>query len=208
MGVKEATIELHQGDIPEGLDFGNSVAVDTETMGLNPQRDRLCLMQLSAGDGMCHLVQFKRGVFVAPNIKALLEDQSVTKIFHYARFDLMMIRRYLGATCQPVFCTKIASKLIRTYTSSHGLKDLCRELLGVELVKEQQSSDWGQADLTQEQIRYAAHDVLYLHELRVILDEMLAREGRSELAYACFKFVNSRADLDLGGWLDQNIFAH
>ncbi len=201
-------IHLHQGDLPDGLTFGASVAIDTETMGLNPLRDRLCLVQLSAGDGVCHLVQFRGGVFDAPNLKALLTDPAVTKLFHFARFDLAALKHYLQVDCSPVYCTKIASKLTRTFTDRHGLKDLCRELLGKELSKQQQSSDWGAADLTQEQLKYAASDVLYLHEIRARLDEMLAREGRSDLAKSCFAFLPTRSGLDLAGWDEVDIFAH
>jgi ribonuclease D len=208
VNVQEPSIELHQADLPAGLDFGDSVAVDTETMGLDPDRDRLCLVQLSAGNGTCHLVQLAKGSYDAPNLKALLADESVTKLFHFARFDLAMIRRYLGVTCQPVYCTKVASKLIRTYTDRHGLRDLCRELLGVDINKDQQSSDWGAGTLTPQQLRYAAGDVLYLHALRQKLDAMLEREGRADLAGACFRFLPSRADLDLRGWAGQDILAY
>jgi ribonuclease D len=201
-------IELHKGDLPAGIDFGDSVAIDTETMGLRPERDKLCLIQLSAGDGVCHLVQVSDGNYAAPNLKALLTDEKVTKIFHFARFDVAMLRRYLGIDCSPVYCTKIASRLVRTYTDSHGLKNLCQEILGVQLSKVQQSSDWGSETLSDEQVHYAALDVLYLHRLRDCLDEMLMREGRKELAQACFDFLSVRADLDLGGWRDEDIFAH
>lgn len=202
------TIELHQDDLPEGLDFGGCVAVDSETMGLNLGRDRLCLLQLSAGDGNCHLVQFRDADYRAPNLKALLGDPAVTKLFHFARFDLAMIQRHLGVACQPAYCTKIASKLARTYTDRHSLRDLCRELLGVDLSKQQQSSDWGAAELSDEQLRYAASDVLYLHRLKATLDDMLEREGRRDLAQACFDFLPARAALDLAGWNDVDIFAH
>lgn len=202
------SVELYKGDLPDGLDLGGCVAIDTEAMGLNPQRDRLCLVQISSGDGTCHLVQLPRGGYDAPNLKALLSDASVNKIFHYARFDLMVIRRFLGVVCESVYCTKIASKLARTYTDQHGLKALCRELLGMDMDKEQQSSDWGVEALSPEQIHYAANDVLNLHELREKLDVMLAREGRSELAEACFRFVSSRVELDLNGWMETDIFAH
>ncbi len=201
-------IKLHINDLPDGLDFGDSVAVDTETMGLNLQRDRLCLVQLSAGDEVCHLVQFRDGDYGAANLKTLLADPKVTKLFHFARFDLAMIERNLGVTCRPVYCTKTASKLIRTFTDRHGLKDLCRDLLGVEISKQQQSSDWGAETLTKEQLRYAASDVLYLHRLREQLDDMLEREGRTGLAKACFDFLPIRARLDLAGWPDQDIFEH
>ncbi len=199
---------LHIGDLPPGLDFGSSVAVDTETMGLNPHRDRLCVVQLSAGDGVCHLVHFPDPHFDAPNLKALLADRGVTKLFHFARFDVAAIHRYLGIVCAPVYCTKIASKMTRTFTDKHGLKDLCRELLGVEISKEQQSSNWGAAELTPEQVRYAAGDVLYLHRLRAIFDPLLAREGRTELAQACFDFLPVRGELDLLGWDEPDIFHH
>ncbi len=208
MKVKGASVELHQGDLPPGLDFGDSVAVDTETMGLNTERDRLCLVQVSSGDGTCHMVKFSGRGYDAPNLKALLGDGSITKLFHFARFDLRIIRRYLDVTCAPVYCTKIASRLGRTYTDRHGLKDLCRDLLGVDLSKEQQSSDWGRETLTPEQIRYAAADVLHLHALREKLDSMLAREGRAGLAEACFAFLAHRAELDLRGWADEDIFAY
>ena len=208
MKATPKSIEFHQGDLPQGIDFGASVAVDTETMGLKPGRDRLCLIQLSAGDGVCHLVQFAKGRYGAPNLKALLTDENVTKIFHFARFDVMVIRRYLEVDCRPVYCTKMASKLVRTYTAAHGLKDLCRQLLGIEISKEQQTSDWGAATLSDEQITYAASDVLHLHALRDKLDAMLAREGRADLARACFDFMNARAELDLGGWDEPDLFSH
>ncbi|TCS64747.1 ribonuclease D [Varunaivibrio sulfuroxidans] len=201
-------IHIHQGDLPDGLDFGASVAVDSETLGLLPHRDRLCVVQLSAGDGVCHLVQFAKGGYDAPNLKALFADPSVTKIFHYARFDIAVIKKYLGVACAPIYCTKVASRLTRTYTDKHGLKELCRELIGVEISKEQQSSDWASETLSPEQQVYAATDVLYLHRLRDILEYRLAREGRTEFARACFAFLPTRADLDLGGWADCDIFAH
>jgi len=201
-------IKLHQGDLPAGLDLGPLVAIDTETMGLNPQRDRLCLAQLSAGDGVCHAVQFVAGQYAAPNLKQLLADPAVTKLFHFARFDIAMFRQYLEVECKPIYCTKIASKLVRTYTDKHGLKDLVRELLNVDLSKEQQSSDWGAKDLSERQLAYAANDVAYLHQLKTALDAMLAREGRTDLAEACFEFLPSRAALDLAGWEDLDIFAH
>lgn len=201
-------LHLHQNDLPDGLSFGDSVAVDTETMGLDLRRDRLCLIQLSAGNDVCHLVQFRDGNFRAPNLKALLGDERITKLFHFARFDLAVIERHLGVTCRPVYCTKIASKLTRTFTDRHGLKDLCRDLLGVELSKQMQSSDWGAEELSEEQLRYAASDVLHLHRLRTALDAMLAREGRSALAQSCFAFLPTRAGLDLAGWAGIDIFAH
>lgn len=202
------TVDLHKGDLPEGLDFGASVAIDTETMGLKPGRDRLCLVQLSSGDGNAHIVQLAQGAYEAPNLKALLVDPKVLKLFHFARFDVAVLQRYLDVRCQPIYCTKIASKLIRTFTDRHGLKDLCRDLLSVSISKEQQSSDWGAADLTEAQLTYAAADVLYLHELRAKLDLMLAREHRTELAQACFDFLPTRARLDLAGWPDTDIFEH
>ena len=201
-------IHLHQGDLPNGLDLGKLVAIDTETLGLNPHRDRLCLAQLSAGDGVCHAVQFKAGRYDAPNLKRLLSDPSVTKLFHFARFDIAMFRQYLDQVCAPVYCTKIASKLVRTYTDRHGLKDLVRELLNIDLSKEQQSSDWGAGELSEKQLAYAANDVAYLHQLKDALDTMLAREGRTHLAKACFDFLPTRAELDLAGWEETDIFAH
>ena len=201
-------IHLHRGDLPESLDLGKTVAVDCETMGLEPRRDRLCLVQLSAGDGDCHLVQFAPGAYDAPRLKALLADPGVTTLFHFARFDLAVLRHYLGVRCAPVYCTKIASKLTRTYTDRHGLKDLCRELLGVDLAKQQQMTDWGAAELRKEQLAYAAADVTFLHRLRDRLDAMLAREGRSDLAAACFRFLPYRAELDLLGWAEPDIFEH
>ncbi len=202
------TVELYQGDLPAGLDLGETVAVDTETLGLSPHRDRLCLVQLSSGDGNAHLVQLSNGNYDAPNLKRLLEDETVTKLFHFGRFDIAMIKQYLGVVCRPVYCTKIASRLSRTYTDRHGLKDLCTELIGVDLSKQQQQSDWGARELTPEQLEYAASDVLYLHRLKQSLDERLAREGRTALAEACFEFLPHRAALDLTGWEDQDIFSH
>ena len=202
------TVTLYQGDLPDGLDFGDCVAIDSETMGLDPHRDRLCLVQLSGGDGNAHLVQFAKGQYDAPNLKALLAEPKVTKLFHFGRFDIAVLQRYLGVTSNPVYCTKIASKLVRTYTDRHGLKDLCKELLGVDLSKQQQSSDWGAAELSQQQLDYAASDVLYLHQLRAELETRLAREGRGELARACFEFLPTRAGLDLAGWDEVDIFAH
>ena len=202
------TIDLHQGDLPDGVNLGNLVAIDTETMGLRPERDRLCLMQLSAGDGNAHIVRFTKDQYNAPNLKAMFADTNITKLFHFARFDIAVIQKHLGVTCTPVYCTKIASKLARTYTDRHGLKDLCKELLDVSISKEQQSSDWGKDSLTEMQLSYAASDVLYLHQIRELLDKILAREDRTELAEACFEFVNDRAKLDLAGWGDVDIFAH
>lgn len=201
-------VHVHQGDLPDGLDFGDAVAVDTETQGLNLGRDRLCVVQLSAGDGVCHLVQMPADMGPATNLKALMTDPNVTKIFHFARFDVAIMKRWLGITIKPVYCTKIASKLVRTYTDRHGLKDVTKELVGIDLSKAQQSSDWAAATLSPEQIAYAASDVLNLHAIRARLDEMLAREGRTELAQACFDFLPTRADLDLAGWAETDIFSH
>lgn len=208
-------IAVHQGDLPAGLRFGDAVAIDTETTGLRADRDRLCLVQLFDGEGGCHLVHFPPslrplpgGIFDAPNLCALLADEAVTKLFHFARFDVGMLQRWLGVSCRPVYCTKIASKLVRTYTDRHGLKELCRELLGVELSKEQQSSDWAAPSLSPEQLKYAANDVLHLHRLRRRLDDMLARERRTDLARACFGFIEHRARLDHAGWPDDDIFAY
>jgi ribonuclease D len=202
------TITLHKGDLPDGLDLGPVVAVDTEAMGLDPNRDDLCVVQLSGGDGDAHVVQLDRATFDCPNLKALLADAGTVKLFHFARFDVGMISKYLGVTCAPVYCTKIASRLVRTYTDRHGLKDLARELLGVDMSKQQQSSDWGADDLSPAQLDYAASDVLYLHQMKDKLDMMLAREGRADLAQACFDFLPTRAALDLAGWPDEDIFAH
>src|SRR5688500_4027345 len=202
------TVTLHKNDLPASLSFGSSVAVDTEAMGLNNKRDRLCLVQLSAGDGHAHLVQFGRGQYDAPNLKKLLADPGVTKIFHFARFDVSIIRHYLGVECRPLYCTKIASTLARTYTDKHSLRELCRELLGVELNKQQQSSDWGADAFSDEQMAYAANDVLHLHALKMKLDMMLDREGRLALARQIMDFIPVRAALDLEGWPDLDIFAH
>jgi len=202
------SIHLHRGDLPSGLIWGNAVAVDTETMGLHPGRDRLCLVQLSAGDGVCHLVQIAPRQTEAPRLTALLTDPKVLKLFHFARFDLGILKHALGVGVAPVYCTKIASRLARTFSDRHGLKDLAKDLLNVELSKQQQSSDWGASDLSTEQLKYAAADVLHLHRLKERLDEMLAREGRAELAQACFDFLPTRVDLDLRGWAADDIFAH
>ncbi len=207
-GAARMAIEIHEGDLPDGVDFGDAAAIDTETMGLDPERDRLCLVQLSAGDGDAHLVRFRKESCDAPNLARLLEDRGVTKIFHFARFDIAVLERYLGVRAAPVYCTKIASRIARTYTDRHSLKDLAGELLGVELSKAQQSSDWGAETLTAAQCGYAAADVLHLHAIRTRLDAMLEREGRAELAGRCFDFVGHRAALDLGGWRDIDIFAH
>lgn len=201
-------ITLHKGDIPGDLSFGSSVAVDTESMGLNWDRDRLCLIQLSSGDNSAHLVQFEPGKYDAPNLKRLFADPAVTKLFHFARADLATIKRYLGVMPKPVYCTKVASVLVRTFSDKHGLKDLAKELIGVDLSKEQQTSDWGAAQLTREQLSYAASDVLHLHRLRAKLDEMLTRENRMSLAIASFEFLPTRVELDLAGWVNVDIFAH
>ena len=201
-------IKLYKGDLPAGLDFGASVAVDTETLGLLPRRDKLCVVQLSSGDGNAHIVQLDRSSYQAPNLKALLTDPAVTKIFHFARFDVAVLKHYLGIDTAPLYCTKIASRLTRTYTDRHGLKDLIRELLGIDLNKQQQSSDWGAHVLSDAQKQYAAQDVIYLHELKSRLDHMLERESRLDLARACFDFVPTRAALDLAGWTEEDVFAH
>ncbi len=202
------TNHLHKGDLPDGFDLGPVVAVDSETMGLIPQRDPLCVVQLSAGDGDAHLVQLDRTSYDAPHLKALLANPKILKIFHFARFDIAAFQYWLKVETAPIYCTKIASKLCRTYTDRHGLKDLTRELLGVEISKQQQSSDWGAETLSNAQIDYAASDVLYLHALKEKLEEMLVREGRQGLAQACFDFLPARAALDLAGWPEIDIFAH
>lgn len=199
---------VHEGDLPDGLDLGPEVAVDSETMGLRFRRDPLCVVQLSAGDGDAHLVRLNRPTYDCPNLKRLLADPAVLKIFHFGRFDIGMFQLHLGVETRPVYCTKIASKLARTYTDRHGLKDVARELVGLEMSKAQQSSDWGAATLSPDQIAYAASDVLHLHAIKARLDEMLAREGRAELARACFDFLPMRARLDLEGWDETDIFAH
>ncbi len=202
------TIHSHRGDLPDGVSFGDAVAIDTETMGLNPHRDRLCAVQLSAGDGDAHVVQILPGQREAPNLVRLLADPAVVKIFHFARFDVAVLRHAFGVETGPLYCTKIASRLTRTFTDRHGLKDLVRELTGVELSKQQQSSDWGADRFTEAQLAYAASDVLHLHLLREKLDAMLAREGRTALAAACFAFLPTRASLDLLGWAEEDIFSH
>lgn len=199
---------LHIGDLPDDLDLGSSVAVDCETMGLNPHRDRLCVVQLSAGDGDAHLVQVAPGQTRAPNLERLLADESVLKIFHFGRFDIAALLNAFGVRAAPVYCTKIASKLCRTYTDRHGLKYLLDELLGIDISKQQQMSDWGATALTDAQLAYAASDVLYLHRLKDELDRRLAREGRTALAEACFGFLPARAELDLAGWPELDLFAH
>ncbi len=202
------TNHLYQNDLPDGLDLGPVVAIDCETMGLNPHRDRLCVIQMSGGDGNAHIVQVAKGQTEAPNLCRMLEDPAVLKIFHYGRFDIAAMYNAFGALAAPVYCTKIASRLVRTYTDRHGLKNLTQELIGVDISKQQQMSDWGAAELTAAQLDYAASDVLYLHRLRDKLDQRLAREGRTEIARACFDFLPTRARLDLAGWPEVDIFAH
>ena len=208
MNQTTPSIEFHKGDLPPGRLAARSIAIDTETMGLDPYRDRLCLVQLSEGDGRAVLLQFSGGDYQAPELKRLLTDESVLKIFHFGRFDMAVLKHFFGVMPHPVYCTKIASRLARTFTDRHGLKDLARELLGIELSKQQQSSDWGAPELTAEQLNYAASDVLYLHALREKLDAMLKREGREKLAQACFEFLPVRVELDLAGWADIDPFAH
>lgn len=202
------TINFHKGDLPDNFQSGDSVAIDTETLGLVLNRDRLCVVQVSRGDGSAEIVQIAAGQKHAPNIEKLLGDRSVVKLFHYARFDIAILYKTFGIMAAPLYCTKIASKLTRTYTDRHGLKDLVRELLGIDLSKQQQSSDWGAASLSEAQLAYAGADVLHLHALRARLDAMLAREGRAELAAQCFDFLPTRAKLDLQGWADSDIFSH
>ena len=202
------TVRLHRGDLPDLSRYSGSVAIDTETMGLNPHRDRLCVIQLSSGDGGADVVQIPKGHTDAPHLKALLADPSITKIFHFARFDIAVLFHTFGVMPRPIYCTKIASRLSRTYTDRHGLKDLVREILNIDMSKQQQSSDWGAAGLSEAQLAYAASDVLHLHALRERLDDMLAREGRSAHAQACFDFLPTRARLDLEGFETEDIFAH
>ncbi|UWR88516.1 ribonuclease D [Phaeobacter inhibens] len=199
---------LYQNDLPDGLDLGPVVAIDCETMGLNPHRDRLCVVQLSGGDGNAHMVQIAKGQTAAPNLCAMLEDPNVLKLFHFGRFDIAAMYHAFGALAAPVYCTKIASRLVRTYTDRHGLRNLTQELIGVDISKQQQMSDWGAAQLSDAQLDYAASDVLHLHRLRAALDKRLDREDRSEMAQACFDFLPMRAKLDLAGWSDTDIFAH
>lgn len=206
--MADPVVKLHKGDLPSGLKLGASIAIDSETLGLNPHRDRLCLLQLSAGDGTAHLVQFEAGEYAAPNLRALLTDTDTLKIFHFARFDVAVIAKYFGIIVAPIFCTKIASKLVRTYTDRHGLKDLAAEFLNLEMSKQQQSSDWAAAELTQLQLAYAASDVLHLHAIKSKLDVMLDRENRRQMAEAAFRFLPVRAELDLAGFGDDDIFAH
>ena len=202
------TNHVYKGDLPDGLDLGPIVAIDCETMGLNPKRDRLCVVQLSSGDGHAHLVQVAKGQTTAPNLCRMLEDPNVLKLFHFGRFDIAAMKAAFGVLTAPVYCTKIASRMSRTYTDRHGLKNLLQELLSVDISKQQQSSDWGAEQLSKAQVEYAASDVLYLHRLRERLNEMLIREGRMELAQSCFDFLPTRAELDLAGWPESDIFAH
>ncbi len=202
------TIKLHRGDLPADFEAGLSLAIDTETLGLRPARDKLCVVQISTGDGNAHIIQMDRSTYAAPRLKALLADTKVKKLFHFARFDIATLKLHLGVDTQNIYCTKIASRLTRTYTDRHGLKDLVRELLGIELDKQQQSSDWGAHVLTEQQKKYAGQDVLYLHELKARLDQMLEREGRMQIAQACFDFLPTRAALDLLGWPEEDVFAH
>jgi ribonuclease D len=204
----DMAVKLYRGDLPANFDAGKSVAIDTETMGLNPRRDRLCVVQISTGDGNAHVIQLDGRNPDAPHLKALLQDEAVLKIFHFARFDVAVLKHALGVDTRPLYCTKIASKIARTYTDRHGLKDILKELLGIEANKQQQSSDWGVHVLSDAQKQYAAQDVLYLHELKARLDQMLEREGRMELARACFSFLPSRVELDLGGWGEEDVFSH
>jgi ribonuclease D len=199
---------LYKNDLPDGLDLGPIVAIDCETMGLNPHRDRLCVIQMSGGDGNAHIVQIEKGQNAAPNLCRMLEDPAVLKLFHFGRFDIAAMYNAFGALAAPVYCTKIASRMVRTYTDRHGLRNLCQELIGVDISKQQQMSDWGAETLTEAQLEYAASDVLYLHRLRDELDKRLAREGRTEMAKACFDFLPMRARLDLEGWPETDIFAH
>jgi ribonuclease D len=202
------TIRFHEGDLPASFNAGALVAIDTETLGLNPHRDRLCLVQISIGDGTADLVRIAPGQRRAPNLERVLADPATIKLFHFARFDIAVLRHAFGVVTTPVYCTKIASRLVRTYTDKHGLKDLVKELLGEEISKQQQSSDWGAEKLSDAQLAYAASDVLFLHRMKVILDGLLAREGRTDMANACFRFLPTRAELDLAGWPETDIFAH
>jgi ribonuclease D len=201
-------IHLYKNDLPDNVTFSGSVAVDTETMGLKPYRDRLCVVQLSGGDGVAHLVQFEKGKYDAPNLKKLFTDPNVEKIFHFARFDLQVLKYYLKIEVAPVYCTKMASKLCRTFTERHGLRELCSELLDIELNKQKQSSDWGASEISKEQMEYAASDVLHLHELKAKLDVMIEREGRVDILKSINNFLNTRADLDRLGWRESDIFSH
>lgn len=202
------TVHLHKNDLPADIKIKDSIAIDTETMGLIPERDGLCLVQLSTGDGTAHIIQLDRKTYKAPNLIKVLKDKKILKIFHYARFDVAIIKKYLDIECTPIYCTRTASKLVRTYTDKHGLREVCRELAGVELNKQMQSSDWGNKNLTKEQLDYAANDVLYLHTVMEKLDHMLKREGRTKLAEKCFEAIHVMADLDLEGWGNTDFFGH
>ena len=208
MVQKIKNIKLYKNDLPKNINFNESIAVDSETMGLNINNDRLCLIQISDGNGDSYIVQFLKNCYDAPNLKKILDDESILKIFHYARFDVAIIKKNLGIMCKPIYCTKIASKLARTFTDRHGLKDLCKDLLKIDLNKQSQTSDWGNENLTENQLEYAANDVLYLHEIKNKLDKIIEREGKQHLAKACFKFLETRAEFDLLGWQDKDIFEH
>jgi len=199
---------IYKNDLPNGLDLGKEIAIDTEALGLNNHRDRLCLIQISAGNGDAHMVQFKKGDYEAPNLRKLLENERVLKIMHFARFDMAILQQYLGIKIKNVYCTKIASKIARTYTNSHGLKALIKEFLGFDVSKKEQSSYWGAKEISKSQLKYAASDVLYLHQIKEGLEEILEREGRKKVFHECLKFLNTRVDLDLMGWIEQDIFAH
>ena len=208
MDQKVKNIKLYKNDLPANVKFEKSIAIDTETMGLNINNDRLCLIQISDGKNNSYIVQFLKNCYDAPNLKKILNDKNILKIFHYARFDIAVIKKNLGIMCKPIYCTKIASKLARTYTDRHGLKDLCKNLLKVDLNKQNQTSDWGNDVLTENQLEYAANDVLYLHEIKNKLDKIIEREGKQEIAKACFEFLSTRAEFDLLGWEDKDIFQH
>jgi len=208
MAQKDKNIKLYKNDLPINIRFKGSIAIDTETMGLNINNDRLCLIQISDGNGNSYIVQFLKNCYDAPNLKKILDDEKILKIFHYARFDIAIIKKSLGIMCKPIYCTKIASKLARTFTDRHGLKDLCKDLLKIDLNKQSQTSDWGNENLTENQLEYAANDVLYLHEIKNKLDKIIDREGKQHLAEACFKFLGTRAEFDLLGWQDKDIFQH
>ena len=208
MSQKKINIHMHFDDLPDNINLGNEIAIDTETLGLNPNRDRLCLIQLKTDNDEIHLIKINKDKKPAPNLLKILKEEKILKIFHFARFDVAILNRTYDISINNIYCTKIASKIARTYTDRHGLKDLCKELLNIELSKEQQSSDWGAKELTDNQKKYAANDVIYLHDIKKNLDQMLQRENRYDLAYACFKFLNTQVELDLRGWHNQNIFDH
>jgi ribonuclease D len=208
LSQKKINIHMHFDDLPDNINLGNEIAIDTETLGLNPNRDRLCLIQLKTDNDEIHLIKINKDKKPAPNLLKILKEEKILKIFHFARFDVAILNRTYDISINNIYCTKIASKIARTYTDRHGLKDLCKELLNIELSKEQQSSDWGAKELTDNQKKYAANDVIYLHDIKKNLDQMLQRENRYDLAYACFKFLNTQVELDLRGWHNQNIFDH